>query len=145
MMDFIWSPFTEPELGCVCLLCRFLWWKTQAMPDLTSTRNKKSMCRDGEGGGGGITRETWFQEFWGCGITQSKRHDRLKVNVQYTKTLKQTRRSFSSVVQYTLPNSSKMVVEKLHLSDNSKRKRFFGVCKDLYTMQLPITDIRTDL
>ncbi len=44
MMDFIWSLFAEPELGCVGLLCRFLWWKTQAMPDLTSTRNKKKAC-----------------------------------------------------------------------------------------------------
>lgn len=72
--------------GCVGLLCRFLWWKTQAMPDLTSTRKKKrkkeacaGMRRGGSGGG--VARETRFQELRGCGITVSKTRQ-TKVYVQ---------------------------------------------------------------
>lgn len=97
MMDFIWSLFAEPEPGSVGLLCRFLWWKTHAMPDLTSTRNKKKKRHvqgRGEGGwrwrGGGRTRETRFQELGGCGITESETRQK-EVYVQQTETLKQRR------------------------------------------------------
>lgn len=52
-IDFIWSPFAEPEFGWVGLLCRLLWWITQTMPDLTSTRNKKNKKTCAETGKGG--------------------------------------------------------------------------------------------
>lgn len=61
--------------GLAVLVCYVGFYGEKYRPCQTpsSTRNKKkSMRKDREGDDGGATREAWFQEFGGRGITESK-------------------------------------------------------------------------
>lgn len=64
----LFGLFVEPRLGCAGVLCRFLWWKTQAMPDSEQYKEWKKGRKACARTGGRGAREIWVQEFRGCGF-----------------------------------------------------------------------------